>query len=626
MDVIDELRLLIKTLEGDPDIVMIVEGFGRDRGIDPEVIKTELNGHYAAHIPPVTADSIDLDWGEIPGASTTEREKIQAESRATVLAAVAELRQDRSRWSHSEISAMIDRMVRVRCADAEMNDFRAWCISHAGLLKTDFDNYRKTSNAKTQAKAGDDVLRIFKGKPMPAAYEFAARKCTFNGQIILRYWRGLFYWWRGTHYEQVENDAMEGMLWHFMNSARTLDANLADIKFEPNKAFVGDVFSALKAVAGHGVESIDAPFWIAGDEYPNVIAVKNGLLRTDTWQLLPHTPDYFNLGVAEVAYDPHARLDEGSRWLGFMKEAFPDDQQSIDCLQEMMGYLLTSDTSQQKIFALIGTRRAGKGTILRTMQSLLGTTNYTATTLGKLAGDFALESMVGKSACFISDAQMSGRTDSAAIAEQLKSISGEDAVSVARKYKSDWVGQLKVRFILAANELLSISDKSGALASRLILLKFEQTFLGREDHQLDAKIKRELSGIMNWSLRGLLRLNQRGFFVQPVASVKEVETVEKLGSTVITFISENCEVKSGVGWVKKDDIFMQYCSWCQRNNLKPASLGYFGRDFKAAYGHIAKDYKPKNPDWSEGMTGILKQFTAYDNVRMLTPNERVQRE
>lgn len=624
MDVIDELRLLIKTLEGDPDIVMIVEGFGRDRGIDPEVIKTELNGHYAAHIPPVTADSIDLDWGEIPGASTTEREKIQAESRATVLAAVAELRQDRSRWSHSEISAMIDRMVRVRCADAEMNDFRAWCISHAGLLKTDFVSYEKAAKAKTQARETDGTLRLFKGKPMGAAYEFAARECTSNGVLMLRHWRGAFYWWTGTHYKDVDKDAIEGQLWHFMYTARTLDTNLADVKFEPTSSFVDDTLNALRAVAGKEVNNVDAPFWITGDT-ANVIAVKNGLLRTDNWQLMQHTPNYFNLGVAEVAYDALAKLEQkSSRWLKLMDEAFPGDQQSIDCLQEIMGYILTTDTSQQKIFALIGTRRAGKGTILRIMQALLGMTNYTATTLGKLAGSFSLESMIGKSACFISDAQMSGRFDSAAIAEQLKSISGEDAVSVARKYKSDWVGQLKVRFILAANELLSIADKSGALASRLILLKFEQSFLGKEDTKLDAKLRLELSGIMNWSLRGLLRLQQRGHFVQPETSSKDIEAVEKLGSPVMTFISECYEIGQGLGYVAKDTIYVEYTSWCQRNNLKANSKEMMCRDLLAAYGDTVKRVRPMTEGWKPGDHGP-KQYQAFTNIRTLSANERIEK-
>ena len=37
--------------------------------------------------------------------------------------------------------------------------------------------------------------------------------------------------------------------------------------------------------------------------------------------------------------------------------AWGSDTAAIGTLQEIMGYLLTSDTSQQKIFALIGPKR-----------------------------------------------------------------------------------------------------------------------------------------------------------------------------------------------------------------------------------------------------------------------------
>ena len=41
-------------------------------------------------------------------------------------------------------------------------------------------------------------------------------------------------------------------------------------------------------------------------------------------------------------------------------------------LQEIMGYLLVPDTSQQKIFSLFGVGRSGKGTIARVITALCG--------------------------------------------------------------------------------------------------------------------------------------------------------------------------------------------------------------------------------------------------------------
>ena len=41
----------------------------------------------------------------------------------------------------------------------------------------------------------------------------------------------------------------------------------------------------------------------------------------------------------------------------------------MDTLQEIFGYLLTSNTSQQKIFLIIGPPRSGKGTMVRITES-----------------------------------------------------------------------------------------------------------------------------------------------------------------------------------------------------------------------------------------------------------------
>ena len=78
--------------------------------------------------------------------------------------------------------------------------------------------------------------------------------------------------------------------------------------------------------------------------------------------LLPHTPEYFNTPSAlDFAYDPKAPKPE--QFLKFLGEVFERDQPAVDMLQELFGYIVSGDTSQQKIFLLVGEKRAGKSTI-----------------------------------------------------------------------------------------------------------------------------------------------------------------------------------------------------------------------------------------------------------------------
>lgn len=43
---------------------------------------------------------------------------------------------------------------------------------------------------------------------------------------------------------------------------------------------------------------------------------------------------------------------------------------AANSLQEMFGYLLSGDTSAQKMFMLVGPKRGGKGTIGRVLHSV----------------------------------------------------------------------------------------------------------------------------------------------------------------------------------------------------------------------------------------------------------------
>ena len=81
--------------------------------------------------------------------------------------------------------------------------------------------------------------------------------------------------------------------------------------------------------------------------------------------------------------------------------------------------------------------------------------------------------------------------------------------------RSPWQGKLHVRFLILTNELPRITDASGALASRFVLLTLRNSFLGREDLQLTDKLLTELPGILNAALKGLDRLRDRGNFRMP---------------------------------------------------------------------------------------------------------------
>src|SRR5262249_35853944 len=151
-------------------------------------------------------------------------------------------------------------------------------------------------------------------------------------------------------------------------------------------------------------------------------------------------PRFFSPNCLEFDFNPHAPAP--TAWLSFLAALWPDDSQSIATLQEWAGHLLTPDTRQQKILLLVGPKRSGKGTIARVIRALVGQENVAGPTLSSLSTQFGLWPLLGKTVAMIQDARLSGRSDTAAIAERLLSVSGEDAVTIDRKNLSPVTAKL----------------------------------------------------------------------------------------------------------------------------------------------------------------------------------------
>jgi putative DNA primase/helicase len=303
------------------------------------------------------------------------------------------------------------------------------------------------------------------------------------------------------------------------------------------------------------------------------------LLHLPTRQHLEPTPNFFTTTALDFDPDPGAPLP--AEWLLFLCELFGDDIQAIDLLQEWFGYCLTGDTSLQKMLLMVGPRRSGKGTIARVLTRLVGSANVCGPTTHGLAGPFGLQPLLGKGLAIVSDARFSGDNVQTVI-ERLLCISGEDALTVDRKFLESVTLKLPLKFMFLSNELPRLSDSSAALAGRFLLLRLTKSFYGREDPKLTDKLLMELPGILNWAIDGWHRLHERGHFQMPTSVEDAVLDMEDLASPVGAFVREECVVGAGQRvWV--DDLYEAWRRWCEREGRTLVSTRQsFGRDLAAA--------------------------------------------
>jgi putative DNA primase/helicase len=331
---------------------------------------------------------------------------------------------------------------------------------------------------------------------------------------------------------------------------------------------------------------VEAPAWIDdGPPAAEMLACSNGLVHLPAFirgehRIIAPTPRFFSQNC--LAFPFNAKAPRPIEWIGFLNILWPNDVQSINTLQEWIGYLLTPDTRQQKILMLVGPKRSGKGTIARIIRGLLGADNVAGPTLSSLGTNFGLWPLLGKSAAIISDARLSGRTDTATVTERLLSISGEDALTVDRKNLSPVTVKLPTRFSILTNELPRLGDSSGALTGRMILLRMTQSWFGKEDTSLTDRLLTELPGILLWAIDGWKRLQERGRFVQPDEGREMLNELDDLASPIGAFVRERCYVDPGAR-ATVADLFTDWKRWCEvKGRKEPGNEQTFGRDLLAA--------------------------------------------
>jgi putative DNA primase/helicase len=366
-----------------------------------------------------------------------------------------------------------------------------------------------------------------------------------------------FYEWVGSHWVRIDTTELEGRVQDFFaecyyeKKVEPTEENpkgLAPVEYSINRSSLSDLMRVLRNRVVISYDGNGANQWIQkrpGEADPvDLVPLQNGILNVWTRELQPPTPRLFNKYSLSFNYD--AETTECPTMEKFLNDAFGSDHQRRDLLQEVIGLLCTPENKYHKLFFFVGEPRAGKSTMVNLIKKLIGPQNMGATTLSALAESHGMADIADKPVVSISDASNVGKSPRATL-DALKSISGGDPVRVNPKGKQGHSGVLPIRFILAANEMPELPDRTGALRQRTVLLKFTTSFEGREDRGMDVKLARELPAIFNWALAGLTRLRERyeaggGDFVQPDVGKDDLTISEEINNPDKAFVQDWCEV------------------------------------------------------------------------------------
>lgn len=310
---------------------------------------------------------------------------------------------------------------------------------------------------------------------------------------------------------------------------------------------------------------------------PYLVNVRNGLLDIRDMSFKEHTPSYLSTVQLNVEYNPQVDCPQFKK---FLNEVL--DCKLIPLVQEIVGYLLTTNTASQKAFVFWGPARTGKSTLLWVVEYLLlGKKNVSNIPWQEIGDKFKTAELLGKLANVFSDLPSKSIDDTGIF----KVVTGEDYLMAEKKNKNPFKFKPFARLVFSCNELpRNYVDRTEGFYRRLIIVPFSrQIEKSKIDKSLKYKFQREKEGILNWALEGLKRLYENNFeFSENELTDGVKKEYKRENNNVISFVEECCEIDSLFS-CSRIEIYEAYKEFCVEAGLKALSQIKFNKELEGNF-------------------------------------------
>lgn len=329
--------------------------------------------------------------------------------------------------------------------------------------------------------------------------------------------------------------------------------------------------SAIKAMLS--LAQAEPEIAITADQFDKnnwLLNVDNGTIDLKTGILHAHNPADLITKLAPIPYIPGTK---DQRWEDFLESVIPNVYTRC-FFQRAIGYSLTGDTGEEKIFFLFGPGGTGKSTSLGTVQAVLGdyatTADFDAFLINNSSGgprnDIAR--LAGKR--FVISVEVD---DGRKLAEGLvNQLTGGDTITARFLYAEAFEFIPTFKIWLAANSRPKItSDRKSGIWRRILQLPFIQE-IAKEKR--DPELKKYLKdpngagpAVLVWAVNGCLEWQLFGLGVPAEVEEATLNYMDAM-DPLKDFLMDRCLINP-LARIKITDLWCAYTSWCYDNNEKP---------------------------------------------------------
>jgi len=434
------------------------------------------------------------------------------------------------------------------------------------------------------------------------------RTDTGNAEIIfdlsandIRYDHGMgkYFTFNGQHWE---GDHKEIIIQYAIAAARKRQAlsvlindpkeRKAEFNFGLHSENGGKLNTAMKVARTFDGIAVNTTDW---DQNNFLVQFKNGIYDLQSGLFRDGTPEDMIRQTVGFNYDPDATCPV---WEDAILEIMDYDSEMVEYIQDIIGYSLTGETTEQEFYILTGNGSNGKSILLNMLLALLG--DYSIhTPFSTFEGwkyrfnSNDLARLVDARLVTSSESSQSGVINE----ERVKSITGGDPITARFLRKEFTTFTPKFKIMLAVNTLPEIQGNDNGIWRRIKVIPFNVSFKGREDFSLGKKLEQELPGIMNWAIKGALRWQKHGLS-EPQIVINAINAYRSESGPITGFFNKMI-TEGSYERAQSTKLYEAYCEYCLDEDKVSGTQTMFGRQLRSL-GYSSQ--KSNGTNWYYGIS------------------------
>lgn len=427
-------------------------------------------------------------------------------------------------------------------------------------------------------------------------------------------------------HRQIKNHLQDELEVYKLKDKQNLESDnktsyAKDFRKEMKSAITEKAFqNTLKGVARHG----DTPITLTELDNPTILNLKDVTLNLITLETHEHT--IHDLCTKYVDTELHATLNPEyvAHWNRFISDIMCNDNEMIEFIQRVCGYILEVANKEECFFILYGrTTRNGKSTLLGAISGVLN--DYVKTVSSATLSERPTGKEANPEVINLIGAKLitCGELNSETLLNDtlLKSISGNDPQSARNLFSNDILNfKIDGKLFANCNELPPMKNDDLLNSMRIIVIPFDRHF---EEFEQDKNLKEKFNRaeykavILQWILVGYQRYLKYGIKAHmPKKVIRAIDEYHSEANSINAFLNdttifERIDRSNYEECVKLDDdgikkLYPRYIEWCNENGCKPLSSLNFKKQLRknrlykkdcqqngTRYWHCLRSYKLK---------------------------------